>query len=574
MPLIPSRYDVLQILDSLNETSADELESEVLEFKPWLPDIKENQVAAVEMGVCFANREGGLVVFGVKDRIKGRDAAITGCKGYDLDVWRRGIYEATRPHLTVDIEELDVPEGRLLLIHVPKGAKPPYGTTGGVFKMRVGKNCMPLDPDAFERRQVATGAIDWSAETIEGLKRDALDPLEIARLRNLLRTLRLQSDLLSLNDDELLNALGILRQGEVTRAGLLFLGQRDILMRVLPQNEVVYLYEPTSTAIGFRDDLKTPLLYVVERLIEYIRHPERNPVRTLRLGLFHITIPAYPEESFREAILNALIHRDYLENGSVYVHHRPREMVISSPGGFIGGITPDNILHHEPKARNRLLAEMFQKIGLVERAGIGRRRIFIPALAYGKRPPRYEADEHTVVLTMFNGSFDEALAGFIAKRQREGQEFDLDDLLLLSYLRSHAEIDATTAARFCQRSEGAIRDILERLALQPVGWLERRGRKRGVTYHLSRNAAAELLSKATYTRTRDIDTVRHPELVRAYVEQHGSINNKECRELLGLGNSASAVVKASNLLRSLDFLEAFGESRQKRRYRMKTLNSK
>lgn len=104
--------------------------------------------------------------------------------------------------------------------------------------------------------------------------------------------------------------------------------------------------------------------------------------------------------------------------------------------------------------------------------------------------------------------------------------------------------------------------------------MERRGRKRGVTYHLSRGAASELLGKATYTRTRDIDAVRYPELVRAYVEQHGSINNSECRELLGLGSSPRAVVKASNLLRSLDFLEPFGESRQKRRYRLKSLHSK
>jgi ATP-dependent DNA helicase RecG len=268
--------------------------------------------------------------------------------------------------------------------------------------------------------------------------------------------------------------------------------------------------------------------------------------------------------------MNALIHRDYLEQGSVYVHHRPHEMVISSPGGFIGGITPDNILHHEPKARNRLLAEMFQRIGLVERAGIGRRRIFIPTLAYGKRPPRYEADEQTVVLTLFNGTFDESLAGFIAKCQQEGQEFDLDDLLLLSYLRSHAEIDVATASRLCQRPEEVMRDILEGLALQPGAWLERRGRKKGVTYHLSRSAATELLSKAAYTRTRDIDAVRYPELIRAYVEQHGSINNSECRELLGLGNSKSAVVRASRLLRSLDFLEPSDKSRQKRRYRMKS----
>ncbi|MCS6926524.1 MAG: hypothetical protein NZ578_11555 [Candidatus Binatia bacterium] len=91
------------------------------------------------------------------------------------------------------------------------------------------------------------------------------------------------------------------------------------------------------------------------------------------------------------------------------------------------------------------------------------------------------------------------------------------------------------------------------------------------TSHLNRSAASELLGKATYTRIRGIDAVRYPELIRAYGEQHGSISNSECRELLGPGNSPSAIVNASNLLRSLDFLEPFGESRQKTRYRLKKL---
>ncbi|MBM4049462.1 MAG: AAA family ATPase, partial [Planctomycetes bacterium] len=370
MAAIPSREDILRLLDELDKGKvADDLESEVLDFKPWLPDTKDNQSVAVETAICLANTEGGVIVFGVKDRVRGRAGAITGCTRYDLDVWRRAICDSTRPPLTVDVEDLDVPEGRLLLVRVPKGARGPYGTSSGVFKVRVGKACMPLDPAAFERRQVATGAIDWSAEPVEGLAHDALDPVEVARLRNVLRALHPQSDLLPLNDDDLLHAVGALSGSRVTRAGLLLVGRRDVLARVLPQHEVIYLDEPTATTIAFREDLKAPLLYVLERLTEVIQHPQRNPSQTLRLGLFHIAIPAYPEESFREAILNALIHRDYLEPGSVYVHHRPHEMVISSPGGFIGGITPENILHHEPKARNRLLAEMFQKIGLVERAG-------------------------------------------------------------------------------------------------------------------------------------------------------------------------------------------------------------
>ena len=279
MSIIPSREDILRLLDELNRGKiADDLESEVIDFKPWLPDVKENQSVAVELAICFANNQGGVIVFGVKDNTRDRISAMTGCIGYDLDVWRRAIYDSSRPHLTVAIEELDVPEGRLLLIYVPKGPKPPYGTAGGLFKIRIGKNCMPLDPDTFERRQVATGAIDWSSKTIEGIDRDSLDPVEIARLRNVLRTLRPQSDLLSLGDYELLNAIGVISEGEITRAGLLLVGRRDTLSRVLPQHEVIYLYEPTSTTIGFRDDLKTSLLYILERLKEYIQHPERNPV--------------------------------------------------------------------------------------------------------------------------------------------------------------------------------------------------------------------------------------------------------------------------------------------------------
>ncbi|MCI0693830.1 putative DNA binding domain-containing protein [candidate division KSB1 bacterium] len=569
MALIPSREDILRLLDELDKGKiADDLKSEVVDFKPWLADIEDNQAVAVESVVCFANSAGGIIVFGVKDHTQGRRAAITGCTGYDLDVWRRAIYDATRPHITVDIEELNALEGRLLLVRVPKGAKPPYGTAGGIYKMRVGKNCMPLDLDAFDRRQVATGAIDWSAEPIAGLSREAFDAVEIARLRNVLRTLRPKSDLLSLSDDDLLSAIGALRDGQITRAGLLLLGRRDVLARMLPQHEVIYLYAPTSTKIGFRKDLKAPLLYVLERLAELIQHPERNPVQTLRVGLFHISIPVYPEETFREAILNALIHRDYLEQGAVHVHHRPKEMVVSNPGGFIGGITPENILHHEPQARNRLLAEMFLKIGLVERAGSGRRRIFIPTLSYGKRPPQYQADAHTVTLTLFNEGFDAALAGFIAKRQREGKEFDMDDLLLLSYLRHHSEIDVPTAAQICQRPYEAMRDLLEGLALQPEAWLEQRGKKKGVAYYLSPSAVSQLLSKAARTRTRDINAVRYPELIRAYVEQHGSIKNEECRELLGLGNSPTARVKASRLLSRNEFLARVGESRAIR-YRLR-----
>lgn len=572
MKLLPSREDILRLLDRLDNEPVDALESDVLEFKPWLSDAKDNLVEAIELAVCFANANGGMIVFGVKDRVTGRKEAITGCERYDLDIWRRGIYQDVRPNLAVDIEELEVPEGILLLVRVPKGpGNIVYGTSKGIYKIRVGKNCMPLSPDKFQSTKVAEGVIDWSAEIAEGTTFEDLSPIEIARLKNTLKARKPSSDLLGLSDIDLLKALEIIREGKITRAGVLFLCDKSSLRERFPQHEVIYLYQTKDTEIEMRANLKLPFLALSEKLADLIN--SRNPIRTIKIGLFHIDIPSYPEEAFREAILNALCHRNYLEEGSIYLRHTPREMIISNPGGFISGITPDNILVHEPKQRNRHLAEILEKIGLVERAGIGRRRIFVPMLSLGKRAPYYEADEHSVKLTLNNDFFDKRTATFIAKKQKEGFEFSLDHLLLLSYMREHNEIDVRIFSKICQRPEGAARDILEQASLPPHNLLERRGKKKGVTYYLAKLIAAELIGKAAYTQIKGIDKVRYPELIRNYVKQHKSISNKECRVLLGLGNSPSAIVAASRILKRCSFLKATGTSPKTTRYRLVKKNT-
>ena len=170
---LPSDAEILATLERLSGAVADDLESPHLEFKPWI-NAKEDMRVAVEYAVCFANAEGGVMVFGVADKTRGRAAAIHGAKGYDLDVWRRGIFDATRPHLAVEVNELAVPEGtgRLLLVRVPAGDNPPYGTAQGVFKQRIGKNCMPLDPASFQRGRIASGSDE---------RRDAKDSVQRKR---------------------------------------------------------------------------------------------------------------------------------------------------------------------------------------------------------------------------------------------------------------------------------------------------------------------------------------------------------------------------------------------------------
>lgn len=116
---LPDRADILALLDRFEHCNADDLESEFVDFKPW-QGAKESLRTACEYASCFANARGGVVVFGVADRLRGRSRAITGAAGYDVDSFRRAIFDNTRPSIEAEIEEIAVPEGtgRLLVVRM------------------------------------------------------------------------------------------------------------------------------------------------------------------------------------------------------------------------------------------------------------------------------------------------------------------------------------------------------------------------------------------------------------------------------------------------------------------------
>ena len=186
--------------------------------------------------------------------------------------------------------------------------------------------------------------------------------------------------MLELGDHGFLVGLGAVRGERVIHTGLLLFGQTARLSELCPQHQVHYVYEASQTQVLRNESYRFGLLHVLEKIEDTFTGPS-NPEHELSLGLFKLRIPAFPLEVVREAVLNAVTHRDYGNPGEVLIRQTDRELAITSPGGFLGGITPRNILRHEPISRNRTLAEAFEKLRLVERAGIGRRRIFIPMLS-------------------------------------------------------------------------------------------------------------------------------------------------------------------------------------------------
>src|SRR5690554_354906 len=137
-----TKQEVYQLLDKLESNIADDLESQILDFKQWNNrSLDDNMKTMLKMAVCMANGGGGSIVFGVSDRVKGREKAILGIPT-DIDITKlqKRIYEKTDPHLTPVFEDIEVPEGtkRVLLMNVYPGI-PPYTTSDGTATIRQGK---------------------------------------------------------------------------------------------------------------------------------------------------------------------------------------------------------------------------------------------------------------------------------------------------------------------------------------------------------------------------------------------------------------------------------------------------
>ena len=141
----------------------------------------------------------------------------------------------------------------------------------------------------------------------------------------------------------------------------------------------------SDTDCGVREDRVGTLPLSVQRIEELL--VPFNPITTYKEGLFHYEYRTWPEIAVREALMNAFCHADLRIAGPVLVRLRRNQLEISNNGGLIAGITPNNIIHHQPAVRNPLLVDALTRLRLVNRSSLRINRMFCALLMEGKEPP-------------------------------------------------------------------------------------------------------------------------------------------------------------------------------------------
>ena len=544
--------DVRRLLRRLEGATAGSLESETLEFKRWDGDSRSMWRKVRESVVALANQSGGYLVLGVEDRTVGR-GAISGVPDIDLGELVRKVHDGTDPGILVEAEELEEPEGRVVALRVPRGI-PPHTTREGVAKIRIGAESKPLTGHALAELMNRSRRRDLTAEPAAEAGPEDLDPAQLERMRAALAGREATRHVAALVDEDLLRELELARDGEVARAGLLLLGTRAGLRRSLPDHELIISRRSSRTEYDHRENLRLPLLELLDEARRFI---EANASLTVIQppGFEELEIPDLSWRTAREGLLNALAHRDYFLSQSIHMDLLPDRLEITSPGGFIEGVTPENVLWHPSARRNPLLAEALEKLGLVNRSGFGVKRIYEETLAAGKDPPQYEAGLSFVKLTLPT-AVNPAFAGLVHAARRSGGALAVEELILLRGIARNGALTRRSAAELLPLSE---EQTAERLpALRERGLLDAAGRGRSTAYRFA-EPFAELNPGRGGADARSGGAPAARRLILEALRERGRLTNAEIRELTGL--SRTQVLRAMGELRRAGEAEVRGRRR-------------
>jgi len=475
-------------------------EDEHLEFK----EAKENFhfEKLVKYCVALANEGGGQIILGVTDT---RPRRVVGTRAFsELARTKAGLMD--RVPLRIEASELPDPNGRVLVFQVPSRPTGMAIQYEGAYWMRRGEELSPMSPDML-KRIFEEGVPDYSAEICPKAKFSDLDPDAIKKFRAMWRRKSGNEALDRLGDEQLLRDAGLIRDDGITYAALILLGTREGLNRFLAQAEIIFEYRADEASIPYqqRKEYRHGFLPLHDELWDLINL--RNEIYQFQEGFFVGDIPTFNEAVVREAILNAVCHRDYRLAGSIFIRQFPRKLEIVSPGGFPAGITPENILWKQ-FPRNRLMAEAFAKCGLVERSGQGANRMFEQSIKESKRQPDYSrTDDYEVFLTLHGEVQDPNFLRFLEQMGKETQaSFTTEDLLVLDLVHREQPLP--------QNLKGHLSHLRE------LGAIEIQGQAKGSRYLLSRRFYGFIGDKAAYTRKRGLDKETNKALLLKHIAEN------------------------------------------------------
>lgn len=353
-------------------------ETENIEFKLQFTDEIYKEV------IAFANTDGGVIYIGIDN-----DGNAVGIDNVDENYTRitNGIRDAIMPDVTMFVK-YTIQENRVVRITVGEGSYKPY-----YLKAK------GLKPSGVFVRQ-GTSSVSASLEQIRAMiKESDGDNFESMRSMEQELTFKSAKEAFKRYNIEFsktkYRTLGVTMQGDELYSNLALI----ISDQCTHTTKVAVFADEENTKFRDSKEFGGSIFEQLDSTYAYLALCNKT-VATFK-GLERIEKVDYPEEALREALLNALVHRDYSFSGSIIINVNDKEMEFISIGGLLPGLSPDDIRSGISQPRNKNLADIFHRLHLIESYGTGIRKIY-NLYANCSEQPRIEVTSNTFKIILPN----------------------------------------------------------------------------------------------------------------------------------------------------------------------------
>ena len=352
-----------------------------------VPDKSEKYMKTV---VAFANTQGGRLVIGIDDKTHQVAGVDNDSLFQTMDALTNAISDSCEPQIIPDIEPQTVDGKTVIVITVEAGKNRPYyiksqGKTKGTY-IRVAGTSRPAQQEKIRELEMEGARISWDELTCVGYE---VTEEATQDLCNDIEDFRKKAGLSehTVRKEQLFNWKVLKkREGNVLASNAYALLTSDYFQFSKTQCAV---FKGTDRTIFLdKREYTGPIYKQIESAVEFV-------LRNIRLGatidvLVRRESYELPVEAIREMIINAHCHRNLLDESCIQVAIYDDRLEVTSPGGLYNGLTYEEVMKGHSKIRNKLIANIFSQMGLVEAWGSGIRRIIGAAREYGLPEPTVE----------------------------------------------------------------------------------------------------------------------------------------------------------------------------------------
>ncbi len=392
-----------------------------LEFKESYSDRIGETICAFANG--YGNNTKGTILLGIND--SGNLVGVVG----DVDLLQRKILDVAHkctPQITPFISVVQMVDKKIIHISIPRGGSRPYHLNGRCY-IRVGSSTRTATPEEEEHIRQEANLTPYDSTCVEGTSASDLNQNKIQEFYAITRS----DETVKVEDRDALTlaeALGFLkRENNVPRptvsAILLFGKDPQKILKHSSINAIRFRGYDQSDQIMDRKEITGTVPMMIDEAAKFVNRFSIVESKISNDSVYRIDKQEYPFVPVREALANAVAHRDYTNIGiQVDLYMFDDRIEITSPGGLGGGITKDDLENATGNrwTRNPTLASLLYEMGIVERAGTGIKRMFKEMKSNGSNPPSFIITNSRVKVIL------KAHPDYVARRHFEDASFAKD----------------------------------------------------------------------------------------------------------------------------------------------------